>query len=308
MSTHRTVPLAAAIVIAAAATAAAQIRGVGRVAGAVTDSAGAPIAGVQVSGAKAGEHEPIKTKTNKKGEWALAGIAGGQWNLDFTAPGYEAKKITVQVSEFSRIPPMHLELVKSAPVVDANAEIRGELQKAAGLMQSQKFDEARAIYQTLLQKYPEAWQIEPMLARTYAAAGQPDEALAHLKKSLEHDPESVEVRLLTAAVLIGQGQVAEGQQYLDAIDMAKVKDPVVFVNAGITLINQGKAAQALPIFDKVVEHFPAHPDGYYYRARTYLALGRFDQANADLEKFVSMAPAGSPEVAEAKKLLEQLKK
>jgi predicted Zn-dependent protease len=89
--------------------------------------------------------------------------------------------------------------------------------------------------------------------------------------------------------------------------MSQIKDPVVFLNQGINLINQGKAADALPIFEKVVAAFPKDPDGVYYRARCELAVGKFPEAKADLQKFIAMPGADAAEVDQAKKILEQMK-
>jgi predicted Zn-dependent protease len=295
--------LTAALVMPAAA----QSRGRGHMAGVVKDDAGHPVEGVQVKAVMAGESDSFTDKTNKKGEWAINGIASGQWNLDFSKDGYETRKVTVPFSEVTRVPPMEVAIKKAEVKVDPNAAIRSELEKAAPLMQAGKFAEARAIYEPLLAKYPEAWQIEPLIARTYAGDNKPDEAVKHLQAALQHDPNNVEIKLLMAAVLTQQGKTAEVQTLLDGIDMSKVTDPVVFLNQGINLINQGKAAEALPIFEKVVTAFPTNPDGFYYRARCELVLGKFPEAKADLQKFVAMPGADASEVEQAKKILEQMK-
>lgn len=306
MSTSHTIG-AAVLALAIAVPLAAQSRGIGRIAGVVKDETGKPVEGVHVKAVKAGETQAFTETTNKKGEWAISGIASGQWNLDFTKDGFETRALTVGVSENDRMPPMNVAIKKAAVKVDPNADIRGELEKAAPLMQAGQYAEARAIYEALLAKYPDAWQVEPLVARTYAGEKKPDEALTHLQNALKHDPENVEMRLLVASVLVDQGKIEESRKYLDGIDMSKVKDPVVFLNAGISLINQNKAAQALPIFDKVVAAFPAEPDGYYYRARCQLALGKFAEAKTDLQKFVAMPGADANEVADARKILDQLK-
>ena len=295
------------LMLVLAAPAAAQSRGQGHMAGVVKDESGQPVEGVQVKAMKAGEKDAFTDKTNKKGEWAINGIGSGQWNLDFAKDGYETRQMTVPFSEFNRVPPMNVAIKKAAVKADPNAEIRGALEKAAPLMEAGKFAEARAIYEPLLAKYPEAWQIEPLIARTYAGENKPDEAVKHLQAALQRDPQNVEFKLLMASVLSQQGKTAEVQALLDGIDMSKVTDPVVFLNQGINLINQGKAAEALPIFDKVVAAFPANPDGFYYRGRCELAVSKFAEAKADLQKFVAMPGADAAEVAEAKKILEQLK-
>lgn len=94
---------------------------------------------------------------------------------------------------------------------------------------------------------------------------------------------------------------------LASIDESKITDPTVLVNAGIALLNDMKTEEALPWFDKAIARFPAHPDSYYYRGTSYLSLGKTAEARADLEKYVSMAPADAPELAIAKKILESMK-
>jgi tetratricopeptide (TPR) repeat protein len=298
---------AAVIVAALSAPAFAQSRGSGHVHGTVKDESGQPVEGVQVKAVKQGEKDVFTDKTNKKGEWSINGIAGGQWNLDFVKAGYETRSITAPVSEAQPLPPMPIEIKKAVEKVDPNTEIKAELQKAAPLLEAGKFAEARAIYEQVQQKYPDVWQVEPLIARTYAGENKPDEAIAHLQKALEHDPDNIDVKLVMASVLSEQGKTDEAAKYLDGIDVTKVKDPVVFLNQGITLINQGKAAEAMPIFNKVVEGFPTDAEAYYYRGRAELATGKFAEAKADLQKFIGMPGADAAQVEQAKKILEQLK-
>jgi predicted Zn-dependent protease len=296
-----------AVVLACAMPARAQVRGQGHMMGTVKDESGQPVEGVQVKALKQGETQTLTDKTNKKGEWAFNGLASGQWNLDFVKDGYETRSITVPFSEVQRQPPVDLTIKKKVVQVDPNALIKDQLQKAAPLMEAGKFAEARAIYESLLQQYPTAWQIEPLIARTYVGEHKPDEAITHLQNVLQKDPDNVDIKLLLASVYVEQKRTDDAEKVLDSIDMAKVKDPVVFLNAGITLINQNKAAEALPIFEKVVANYPTDAEGFYYRARCELALGKFPEAKADLQKFVAMPGADPAQVEDAKKILEQMK-
>ncbi len=279
-------------------------RGMGRASGKVTDEQGKPIEGVVVKlnfpGAGGTE-----VKTNKKGDWAVGGMAPGQWQIDFSAKGYEPRQISIQISELSRIPPIEITLKEIPP--DPNELIKADLMKAAELLQQNKYAEARAVYEGILQKYPTAYQVEPLIARTYYGEKNFDEAIAHLKIAVEKMPDNVETKLLLGNILIEQGHGEEGRQVLASVDDNAVRDPITFVNVGIGLLNQNKRDEALVYFDKAITRFPDRGEAYYYRA--LVELGKDDAASAkvDLQKFLELAP-DAPEAPAARKALEQLSK
>lgn len=303
---YRFVVIAAvlAAVFAAEHVLAQDWRGAGHLAGKVTDDAGQPLPDVVVKAQLGGSSGSTQAKTNKKGEWSLNGIAGGQWNLDFEKPGYDTSKITASVLEHSSNPPVTTKLKKTA--VDPNVALRADLDKAAQLMQQQKYAEARTIYQAILSAHPEAYQVEPYIARTYYAEHNLDAAAEHLHTALAKDPDNAEVKLLLSNVLGQQGKTEESRQLLASIDESKITDPTTLLNIGIGLLNEKKPQDALTWFDKSVTRFPQSPDAYYYRGITELQLDKTDAAKADLTKFVEMAPT-APEAATAKAILEKIK-
>jgi len=303
--------LAFGLVAAFAASASAQEwKGLGRVAGKVVDESGKPIAGVTVKSAMpaAGNRGPADITTNDKGDWAVGGISRGLWAIDFVKEGYETKSIAVAVQEGSRIPPMEI-VMKAAPPPppDANEVIKGKLVEAAGLMDAKKFAEARAIYEQLASDYPEVPQFKPLIARAYYGEGNKDKAIEYLRAAAAADPANVEVHMLLGNLLMEAGQADEARTIMASVDESKVTDPVVYLNIGIALINEGKQQEAITWFDKAITRFPDQADAYYYRGLSYLGLDKTAEAKADLEKYVAMASADAPEVATAKKILESIK-
>ena len=275
----------------------------GRMAGKVTDEQGKPIEGVTVKFELPGSGG-TQAKTDKKGDWVLGGIARGVWNLDFEKPGYDAVRITVSIEELARVPPIETKLKASAP--DPNVAIQGDLVKAAGLLSEKKFAEARAIYEAILGRYPQAYQVEPLIARTYYGEKQFDRAIEHLKIAVEKNPTGIENELLLGNILIEQGRAEEGRRVLASVDDAAVKDPITFVNVGIGLLNQSKPDEALVYFEKAIARFPQSGDAYYYRALVRLQKSDTEGAKADLKKFLELSP-NAPEAAAARKALEQIK-
>jgi Tfp pilus assembly protein PilF len=286
-------------------------RGMGRLAGKVVDEeTGQPVEGVTVKAMmpRSGNRGPNESKSNAKGEWAVGGLASGEWALDFVKEGYETRSISLPVSQGGDRRPMEVKLKKkAAPPPDPNVEIKAKLTEAAGKMNAKQYAEARAIYEALVAQYPEVKQFRPLIARTYHGEGNKEAAIEHLRKAVAEDPGNIEVRLLLGTTLMEAGQREEARQILASVDESKIADPTVFINLGIGLINEKKHADAVPWFDKAIERFPQHADAYYYRGISYLSLGKAAEAKADLEKYVSMAPPDAPELPTAKQILETIK-
>lgn len=275
----------------------------GRLAGQVTDEQDKGIEGVTVKFELPGSGG-TEVKTNKKGEWVLGGMARGAWNVDFDKPGYEPLRISVVIEELARVPPIQTKLKPVA--VDPNEVIQGELVKAATLLNDKKFADARGVYEGILAKYPQAYQVEPLIARTYYGEKQFDKAIDHLKISVQKDPTAIENKLLLGNILMEQGRADEARQVLASVDEAAVKDPTTFVNVGISLLNQSKPDEALVYFEKAIARFPRSGDAYYYRALIRLKKGDMEGTKADFRKFLELAP-NAPEAAAARKALEQIK-
>ena len=70
-----------------AAVASAQVRGEGRLNGKVVDEQKQPMQDVVVKATLTGQNQPLQTKTNKKGEWTINGLASGEWTVSSPKTG-----------------------------------------------------------------------------------------------------------------------------------------------------------------------------------------------------------------------------
>jgi predicted Zn-dependent protease len=290
-----------------AAVASAQTRGDARLNGKVVDEQKQPLQDVVVKATLTGQPQPLQAKTNKKGEWTINGMASGEWTLEFNKDGFEGQRGTVKVDESGNSPAINVTLAKATPKIDPNVEISEAANKAQGLMQAGNYAEARKLFEDLLAKYPTVFQLNAYIAQAYAGEKNYDKAVEHLRIATEKDPTNVEMKLLLGDILMEKGDTAEGLSILQNVDITQVKNPYPLINACITLINGGKADEAITMLNKIAQQFPNQADVYYYRGRANITAKKMPEAKADLEKFVSMAPPDSPQVADAKKILEQLK-
>lgn len=292
--------LLAALLVAGTAFA----QGRGRIEGRIVNEQGQPVAGVVVQAQKVGSpDETSAAKSNEKGEFSLPKVTNGEWRVEFRYEGLQVPPATVEVAN-NRAPA--LTITMAAPPPDPMVFINSELKRAAELMQAGNLAEARTIYEALHAKYPQPFQFPFAIATTYAAEKNYDKALEYAKVAEGLEPTSVDVKLLVSEIYMDTDRRPEAIALLESIDLEEVQDPVLFLNAGIILINDQKSDDAVRMFDRLLERFPDNHSIYYYRGRAKLAGQKLPDAKADLEKFISLAPAESKEVADAKKIIAEI--
>jgi Flp pilus assembly protein TadD len=288
-------------------------RGKARVDGWVKDKSGQPIAEatVEFSREKGGK---ASTKTNKKGYWAILGLAGGPWNVDVSAPGFEPRKTSVSLEEATRIPPMDIRLepaaapVASAPSAASKAaeEVRTAVEEGNRLLGEKKYAEARTQYEKALATVPDNTALLRGVAETYHGEGNADKAIEILRRIQELEPTNVDNQVLLGSMLLERGKLDEGRSLLDTLPPGSIKDPGIYVNVGILLMNKKESEQAAVYFGKAIEIDATQPEPYYYRGLALLGAKKNAQAKADFKKYLELKPEG-PEAKEVRDLLQTLK-
>ena len=172
MTSLRPGAIACTLLALAPVVAAQDWKGMGRLEGRVTDGAGGAVPDVTVSLAlpSRGNAGP-KAKTDKKGRWAVAGLAAGSWSIDFTAAGFTPKAISVNLpSEGARLAPVETKLERAGPQ-GPPPEVLAALQKGDEAYKAGKYAEARAEYEKVLagSAKPEVVAKNPKLGERVAA-------------------------------------------------------------------------------------------------------------------------------------------
>jgi tetratricopeptide (TPR) repeat protein len=291
-------------------------KGGARLDGKVVNEKGEPIPKAELVFRYKGKEGP-KTQTDARGRFAYFGFASGAWDIDISAPGYLTRKTSVHLSELTRIPSMEIKLEEAPPPrppapeapaapKDVKAELIPLLEHGNSLLDQKDYPGARAEYEKGLVLVPDNPIILRAIARTYYSEKNYDQAIATLKKAVEKDSQDNETLLLLANLQLEKGDITEGKALLDKIPAESIKDPSVYLNAGIVLLNKKNPAGAWEQFDKAVKLKPEDPDGYFYRGLAALQLKKKAEAKADLEKYVALAPTGS-QAPDAKDLLKSIK-
>lgn len=120
-------------------------KGKGRLAGLITDKAGAPLEGVRVKLFSLKAQEGLEVKTDKSGRWKAAWIRSGGWNIDFDKIGYGPKKLVVDISESKKNPDINLSPAKVAGLV-ITEEVKDLLGRGNELFDKKDYDGALTLY------------------------------------------------------------------------------------------------------------------------------------------------------------------
>jgi tetratricopeptide (TPR) repeat protein len=306
MSRSRALAVACALLPAVAATA-QDWKGMGRLEGKVSDHEGKPLADVTVKLELPARGGGTTATTDKKGRWAVGGIAAGKWDLDFEAAGHTPRKISVTLpSEGTRLPPIEVKLEK-AVAIGPPPEVLGALSKAEAAYKDGRFAEAVAEYEKLLALRPDlSTTIHQQIGFSCIQLKSYEKALEHLQKVLDADPANTQIRGIMAQAALEGGMLERGMALLKAIDESAIKSPDLFFNLGVNLLNANRPEEAIAYFTKAVALDPTYVDGYFRRALAHLQLQRMGECRADLQRVLELTPEG-PQADAARKTLEQLK-
>jgi tetratricopeptide (TPR) repeat protein len=202
--------------------------------------------------------------------------------------------------------PIEIRLEKAGPP-PTPPEVLDAVKKADEAYKAGRFADAQAEYEKLLALRPDlAPTIHQQMGFSLIQLKKYPEALEHLQKVLDADPANTQIRAIMAQAALEGGMTDRGLELLKGVDDASVKEPDVFFNIGVNLVNANRPDDAIVYFGKAIALDPAYADGYFRRGLAHLQRGRNAEAKADLTKFVELQPTGA-QTDLARKALEQIR-
>jgi tetratricopeptide (TPR) repeat protein len=272
-------------------------RGAAEVAGKITDDAGHPVAEAKVTFVLAELNEGFFATTKKNGEFSAKDIKPGEWRIQVEAPDFITVRQTLTVGE--KKTPLTVQLKR-----DNSPEL---LTKADALFKEGKNADARVEYMKVLEAHPDLAGINRAIAYTYGKEGNHPEALKYLDLALAGNPNDTVLLQLAAASATTLNDFPRAMAYLARIDEASLDNPSVLADAAVNLINKRRTADGIALLDRVIARFPDAPDAYFYRGFAKAQASQNAEAKVDLEKYLTLAPADSPQAAKAREILAALK-
>jgi Flp pilus assembly protein TadD len=305
--------LASVLVLGAfVATAAAQT---GRVGGQVKDESGNPIKGATITAENpSASPSSFTATTDDKGRFSIIGLRSGQWTFTAQAPGFapEAGKMNVQTIG-SPNPPLTFTLRKGGgPAAGALGgaaakDLQAELAAADQLFNAQKWDEAVAAYKAIMIKAPSLSVINLQIAAAYRNKKDYDSALAAYNELLKADPNNDKAKIGIGMTNLEKGDIEAAEQTLQTASQSTSATREVFYNLGEVEFAKGKSDEAMAAYQRAADMDPKWGKPLFGMGKVALNKGDTKGAIEAFSKVIEVDPT-SPEAAQAKAVVDQLKK
>jgi Flp pilus assembly protein TadD len=291
--------------------------------GRVIDADGKGVADAQVRFEKGGDAPAVRdTKTKVTGEFTITTQSTGPWTIRVKKDGYlpymsdvpvklsfgdvkEIDVITIYAVGDSRAPlpkgvtkeqmdeqKKFMEL--KAQFDAANALVR-EAQTAAkagdNALATQKYDAAEAAFKGVLEKDPSIAQLHFNLGIVYRARQKWAEAADSFLKAAELSPEMAEAYEMAAVYYENAKNNTKAEEVLTTAatkypDNAKFQFRIAELH-----FEQGKYAEAEPVFKKIQQADPTAAEVLYYLGTIAIANGRTSECVQLYDKYLAMQPA-----------------
>jgi tetratricopeptide (TPR) repeat protein len=311
----RTLPAAIAIAAALILGALPASAQTGRIGGTVKDDKGQPIKGATVIAENPNASPSSFTATtDDRGRFSIIGLRSGNWKLTASAPGFQPSGGSLNVRTIGAPnPPVDIVLAPGATgptgaLAGVNtAELQAELQKAEDLLNQQQYDAAIAAYQAILTKTPALTMINLQIGRAYRMKKDYDSALGTYKKMLETDPTNERAKIEIGMTNLEKGDFAAAEAALSEAAQSTGASREVFYNLGEVKFAKGETDDAMKWYQRAVDADPSWGKPLFKLGLGHLQKADTKSAIAMMEKVIAADPS-SPEAAQAKLLIEQLKK
>ncbi|HSE42517.1 MAG TPA: tetratricopeptide repeat protein [Acidobacteriota bacterium] len=284
-------------------------KGKGRIRGSIKDASGAPLPDVTIRFVSERRQTNFEVKAKGDGTFAVAGMAGGAWNVDFIKEGYKDRRISIQVSELSYNAPIDVQMEKAVAAAQAAPKEKAPgldlVEQGNALRASKDYAGAIAKYEAALTTNPALAEVHGDIARIYSEQGKYPEAIEAYKKFISAKPDNQEAKLELAAIYLQQKNIDEAKALLGGTSLDSITNPYTLYNLGVGFYNAGQTDEAIRYWEKAVSLDPKLTDAWLQLGFAYYAAGNIAKAKEALQKVIELEP-GSDNAKSAQEFLASM--
>jgi len=294
--------------------------GKGRINGNVVDENGHPLEGVLIVVESLKYKTKLQDYSNKKGNFAVAGMGTGNWRITASKKGYTGSYIDMNIRQLRRNPPITFTLKKitGPETLVANEDSLRLYDKGDILIKEEKYDEALRIFEEFLAKYPEIYQVHLNIGTCYLKKGELDKAEAEFKlvldKTLEKSGDYKKDPQVSLRAFAGIGEVyiqkedfLTAQKYFSQALEISPEDETAAYNVGEIFFSHQKIDEAIKYFELAIQIKNDWSKPYMKLGYVYLNKGDFNNSLEYFNKFIEIDPE-NPEVPKMKNIIATIEK
>lgn len=278
-------------------------RGQGRIFGIVTDEAGNPVAKAEITCESLQFDFSKKTTSNKKGNWAIAGLGPGMFRIRAEKEGFLPSETQMMVSHF-RNPAIDF-VLKTAVSADVQTIEGGEASKqdfrdALSFYRQKNYRAALELFLSFREKNPTLFQIGINIGNCYRELGEYEKAieeyesvLAMLKAEnpdLAGNEDAAKALTNIGETYLLRDEMEKGQPYLEEALAIFPNDHALAFNVAEIYFNGGQIEKAIEYYNLAIQIKPDWPLAYQKIGYAFLNKADYKGAVNSFKKFLELAP------------------
>lgn len=169
-------------------------------------------------------------------------------------------------------------------------EIDRMMQEGVHLFQSGRVREALAVYQELIRRRPAMSASRLHAAYLHWQMGNPAGAIDTLREGLRAGADAPDVRIQLGIYLAEAGSPPEAVRLLGSLQQEAFPDLDGLNGLGIALSHLGRQADALAVFDRILQLDPNNARAYQNKGTVYLEQGNLPAAREALTRALQRDP------------------
>jgi len=300
--------------------------GNGRIKGEIRSETGVPVQGVKVTVVNLTYKQKFTSVSDKKGRWAVSGVAAGLYQISVSKEGFQEATIDFPLS-LAKMLVHSLDITlrsegsgpsEASPVGRPDpreAALSKLLQEGNALYAQQKYEEARIVFENLLKENTETYQIHINIGNCYVSTKQYDQAIAaymeYLNKAaakktdLQGDAEAAGVLSAVGQAYMEKGDVERAKEYFQKAISVLPRDEILPYNVGVILLNQGDTENAIKYLRMAIEIKESWGAPHLRIGYAFLRAGEYTSAAEHLKRFLELSP-DSPEAPQVRNQIPQI--
>ena len=300
-----------------------QNMGKGRITGNVVDENGNPLEGVLILVESLNSNTNLKGNSDKKGNFAVAGMGTGAWQITASKSGYESSSEDRKISQLKRNTPIRFTLnrITNISSLASDKEYVSMIEEGQQLVEEEKYDEALAVFHEFLTIYPDVYQIHLNIGACYFKKGDLDKAETEFRKILDKIKEEFgnyksepqgSHRALSGLgeIYLEKGDLETSMNYFaQSLDISP-DNAVAAYNVGEVFFSNQKIDEAIKYFELALQIKKGWSKPYMKLGYVYLNKADFEKSLEYFNKFLEMDPDSSeiPQVKNMIVAIEKMKK